>query len=86
MVMVASVVTLNTIVTPTTVHVVHLAAAYMRIGIKGSHGPKRKIVNNSHGVSDDCRAILCVIAVSFRAAAVRKRFLPVAGARGSDTL
>lgn len=52
MVMVASVETPNTIVTPTTVHAVPLAAAYMRIGINGSHGPKMKMVNNIHGVRD----------------------------------
>ena len=51
-IMVASVVTPNTIVIPTTVHAVPLAAAYIRIGIIGSQGPKRKIVKRIHGVSD----------------------------------
>ena len=50
--MVAMVMTLKTMVTPITVHAVPLAAAYMTIGINGSHGPKRKIVNNIQGVSD----------------------------------
>jgi hypothetical protein len=51
MVMVDRVVTPNTIVTPATVQLSPLAAAYMRIGIKGSHGPKRKMVNNTQGVT-----------------------------------
>lgn len=84
MVMVVSVVTPNTIVTPATVQVVPLAAAYIRIGIKGSHGPKMKIVNNTHGVNVGCRAFWCVTAASLKAATVRERFWPVAGAPGSD--
>jgi hypothetical protein len=40
----------KTIVTTTNPKVLSVAAGYIKIGIKGSHGPKTNIVNNTHGV------------------------------------
>ena len=50
-VIVASVVSPNTAVTNATSHMCPFAAGYISIGINGSQGPNRKIVNNTHGVT-----------------------------------
>jgi hypothetical protein len=44
------VVTPNSAVTNTTPHTLPVAAGYINIGINGSQGPKRKMVNRTQGV------------------------------------
>ncbi len=47
---VVNVVNVNTVTTRSIPEKLLLAAGYINNGIKGSHGPRTKIVNNTHGV------------------------------------